>query len=93
MFWDCNVEHDYSYDAVLLYIESHQDSRYLKFSLHTATHTHTHTHTHTYYNCEVVCCCCCSLISCLILCKHMDCSTPGFPVLHYLPEFAQTHVH
>ena len=23
----------------------------------------------------------------------MDCSTPGFPVLHYLPEFAQTHVH
>ena len=23
----------------------------------------------------------------------MSCSTPGFPVLHYLPEFAQTHVH
>ena len=23
----------------------------------------------------------------------MDFSTPGFPVLHYLPEFAQTHVH
>ena len=23
----------------------------------------------------------------------MDCSTPGIPVLHYLPEFAQTHVH
>ena len=23
----------------------------------------------------------------------MDCSTPGFPVLHYLPGFAQTHVH
>ena len=22
-----------------------------------------------------------------------DCCTPGFPVLHYLPEFAQTHVH
>ena len=22
----------------------------------------------------------------------MDCSTPGFPVLHYLPEFAQNHV-
>ena len=22
----------------------------------------------------------------------MDCSTPGFPVLQYLPEFAQTHV-
>ena len=23
----------------------------------------------------------------------MDCSPPGFPVLHYLPELAQTHVH
>ena len=23
----------------------------------------------------------------------MNCSTPGFPVLHYLSEFAQTHVH
>ena len=23
----------------------------------------------------------------------MDCSTPGFPVLYYLPEFAQTHIH
>ena len=22
----------------------------------------------------------------------MDCSMPGFPVLHYLSEFAQTHV-
>ena len=23
----------------------------------------------------------------------MDCGTPGFPVLHYLSEFAQTHIH
>ena len=23
----------------------------------------------------------------------MNCSTPGFPVFHYLPELAQTHVH
>ena len=30
---------------------------------------------------------------CLPLCNPMDCSTPGFPVLHYLPKFAQTHVH
>ena len=29
---------------------------------------------------------------CPILCNPMDCSTPGFPVLHYLPDFAQTHV-
>ena len=35
-------------------------------------------------------CCCCSVVqSCLTLCDPMDCSTPGFPVLHHLPEFAQ----
>ena len=27
------------------------------------------------------------------LCNPMDCSMPGFLVLHYLLEFAQTHVH
>ena len=31
--------------------------------------------------------------SCLTLCDSMDCSTPGFPVRHRLPELAQTHVH
>ena len=31
--------------------------------------------------------------SCLTPCDPMDCSTPGFPVLHYLPESAQIHVH
>ena len=37
--------------------------------------------------------CCCSVSkSCLTLCNPVDCSTPGFPVLHYLLEFAQTHV-
>ena len=30
---------------------------------------------------------------CPALCYPMDCSTPGFPVLHYLLEFAQSHVH
>ena len=39
-------------------------------------------------------CCCCSVAkSHLILCKPMDCSRPGSSVLHYLPEFAQIHVH
>ena len=31
--------------------------------------------------------------SCVWLCDPMDYSTPGFPVLYYLLEFAQTHVH
>ena len=30
--------------------------------------------------------------SCLTLCDPMDCSMPGFPVHHQLPELAQTHV-
>ena len=39
-------------------------------------------------------CCCCSVAkSCLTLCNATNCSTPGFPVLHYLPELTQTHVH
>ena len=38
---------------------------------------------------------CCSLVAkaYLTLCDPMDFSTPGFPVLHSLLEFAQTHVH
>ena len=31
--------------------------------------------------------------SCLTFYDPMDCSMPGFPVLHHLPELAQTHVH
>ena len=31
--------------------------------------------------------------SCPILCNPMNCSTPGLPVHHQLPEFTQTHVH
>ena len=39
-------------------------------------------------------CCCCSVAQlCLTLCDPLDCSTSGFPVLHHLPEFAQTNVH
>ena len=33
------------------------------------------------------------LLSCVWLCDPKDCSTAGFPVLHYLLEFAQTIVH
>ena len=40
------------------------------------------------------CCCCCSgTQSCPTLCNSIICGTSGFPVLYYLPEFAQTHVH
>ena len=40
------------------------------------------------------CCCCCSVTKLfLTLCDPMNCSTPGFPVLHHLPELARNHVH
>ena len=38
-------------------------------------------------------CCCSVAASCPTLCDPMDGSMPGFPVLHHLPGFAQTHVH
>ena len=31
--------------------------------------------------------------SCPAVCNPVICSTPGFPVLHHLPEFAETHAH
>ena len=38
--------------------------------------------------------CCCSVAQlCSTLCDAMDCSMPGFSVLHHLLELAQTHVH
>ena len=38
--------------------------------------------------------CCCSVTkSCLTLSDSMDWGIPGFPVLHYLLELAQTYVH
>ena len=38
--------------------------------------------------------CCCSVAKLFpTLCDPMDCNMPVFPVLHYLPEFAQIHVH
>ena len=40
------------------------------------------------------CCCCCSVGKlCPTLCSPVNCSLPGFPVLHHLLEFAQDHVH
>ena len=37
---------------------------------------------------------CCSVAElCPTLCNPKDCSASGFPILHYLLEFAQTHVY
>ena len=46
------------------------------------------------YSAKIYRICHCSVAqSCLILWDPMDCKTPGFPVLHHLPELAQTHAH
>ena len=39
-------------------------------------------------DCLAICCCYSVLKSCLTLCDPMDCSTPGFSDLHYLPKFS-----
>ena len=42
---------------------------------------------------QIPCFCCSAAQSCPALWNPMECSIPGFPVLHYLMEFAETHVH
>ena len=42
--------------------------------------------------CHITSCCCSVSKSRLTLCDPTDYSIPGFPVLHYLRGFAQTHV-
>ena len=39
------------------------------------------------------CCCCLVAKSSPAFCDPLDSSMTGFPVVHYLPEFVQTHVH
>ena len=61
-------------------------------------YVYTYVYTHTLYSLSVhLCVClihiCCSVAqSCLTLCNSMNCSTSGFSVDSYLPEFAQTRV-
>ena len=42
---------------------------------------------------ELIPCCCSVAQLCPTICNRMDCSTPGFPVLHHLLELDQTRVH
>ena len=42
---------------------------------------------------ELDSCFCCSVAQlCLTLCDPMDCSMPGFPVHHHVPQLVQAHV-
>ena len=46
-----------------------------------------------FWRCNLRSGCCSVAQSCPTLCHPMGCSTPGFPVLHHVLEFAQTRVH
>ena len=46
-----------------------------------------------FFTVNIISICCLVTQSCPILYDLMDCSTPGFLVLHHLPEFVQTHDH
>ena len=49
-------------------------------------------HKATYKSVYVQFCCCSVANSCLTLGDPVDCSMPGFPVLHHPPRVSQTHV-
>ena len=51
------------------------------------------TYGHLRYSPTSLICCCSVIKSCLNLLHPLNCSTPGFPVLHCLLKFAQTQVH
>ena len=42
---------------------------------------------------QISCCCCSVTKLCSTHCDPINCSTPGFPVLHHLLELAQVHAH
>ena len=66
----------------------------LKCKLHEATdHIFLNHYTPSDQQKCLLCSCCSVAKSCSTLCNPMDCSTPRFPVLHYLSEFAQTPLH
>ena len=64
-------------------------------SHHTHTHTQTsislqiHMHKCTFHTLTIYCCCSAAKL-CLTPCNPMDCTMTGLPVLHCIPEFAQT---
>ena len=49
--------------------------------------------TQVVYSMRSQCCCCSAAKLSLTLCYPMDCSTPGLPVVHFLLEFVQIHMH
>ena len=51
-------------------------------------------YTHTIkYIIEIYIYSCSAAKSCPTLCDPMNCSTPDFPALHYLPDNTETHAH
>ena len=62
---------------------------YICTYIYTCTYIYPHMHI---YEDKYICCCLVTQ-SCPTLCDLMHCSMPGFPVLHYLLELAETHVH
>ena len=49
--------------------------------------------TYIQYSININYCCCLVAQLCPTLCDPVDCSMPSFPVVHHLPEFAQTPIH
>ena len=73
-----------AYEPAIPFLGIPRESHSLKRHMHQSVHCST-----IYYNTM----CCFVTKSCWNLCDSMDCSLPGFPVPHHLPEFDQVQVH
>ena len=62
---------------------------YICIYIYTCTYIYPYTHIYE----DKYICCCLGAHSCPTLCDPMHCSMPGFPVLHYLLELAESHVY
>ena len=79
----------------ILTVPGHRKSRKAsRFFLRSQSNIHTKTpYTTPVYLCQRITQFSSVTQSCPTFCNPMDCSTPGLPVHHQLPEFTQTHVH
>ena len=76
----------YIYLYIYIIIHIYNDTVSVCFNLQSGNEIHTHRITDSFQFSSVA-------QSCPTLCDPIDCSIPGLPVHHQLPELAKTHVH
>ena len=88
--WVWNFPHKAPAGGMYLGVEGREENEYSQSCLVTSRTYHLTLSSHHPASGRGPCVV--QLLSRVRLCHPMDCSTLGFPVLHYVPEFTQTHV-